>query len=455
MVRYWVLLLLLPLSSLRAQPTEQPPWVRVLIVLDGSFSMRKSWAGGTKWDIARSAILSISDSLKANGHVELGIRVFGHQFSESEKNCKDSKLEIPIGPINKNNIEQKLEVIRPKGITPILFSLEKSATDFGIQSTAKNVIILITDGEEACGGDLCRVAEELQKQQISLRPFIIGMALPAEAESAFACAGSFVNTSKDDEFRQALAKAAADAIARTTVQVNLLDEEGRPTETNLPMTFTDALLSIPRYHFWHTLNGYGLPDTFEISPTMNYDLTIHSIPPLIKRNIKLQRYQHNIIAVRAPQGTFSVKCSCTDLSVTPASVLLFREHESAILLHSLTGKSEQLLTGTYRAEVLTLPPTSIPSFTVDNAKETIINIPCPGKLSLIKTTDVTGSILQLSDNGRLSHVLSLQPGLKPENITLMPGNYRVVYRARNSHAVHSSVDKDFVIPAGGSVSLKL
>lgn len=455
MVRYWCLLLLLPLLHLRAQPAEQPPLVRVLIVLDGSFSMRKSWAGGTKWDIARSAILSISDSLKANGNVELGIRVFGHQFNESEKNCKDSKLEIPIGPINKNIIEQKLEVIRPKGITPILFSLEKAATDFVAQSAAKNVIILITDGEEACGGDLCRVAEELQKQQISLRPFIIGMALPAEAESAFACAGEFVNTTRGDEFLQALAKAAADAIARTTLHVNLLDEEGRPTETNLPMTFTDALMHIPRYHFFHTMNGYGLPDTFEISPTMSYDLTVHSIPPLEKQNIKLKRYQHNIIDIRAPQGAFSVQYLCPDKSTPPAAVLLFKEHESAILLNTATGKSEQVLTGTYRAEVLTLPPVSIPPFHVDNTKETVIDIPCPGKLSLIKTADFTGSILQVGENGRLNHVVPLQPGIKPENISLMPGNYRLVYRAKNARSVHSSVDKDFVIPNGGSVSLKL
>lgn len=455
MVRKCLYGLIFILLSFTLSAAESPPLVRVLIVLDGSFSMKKSWAGGSKWDIARSAILSISDSLKAAGNVELGIRIFGHQFNESEKNCKDSKLEIPIGPINKNQLEQKLDLIRPKGITPIMYSLEKAAADFSTQVPAKNVIILITDGEEACGGDLCRIAADLQRQNVSLRPFIIGMALPAEAQTAFECAGEFVNTLKDDEFRQALAKAAADAIARTTIQVNILDEEGRPTETNMPMTFTDALMNIPRYHFWHTLNGYGLPDTFEISPTMRYDLTLHCIPPIKKSNIRLERFQHNIIDMRAPQGTFRIHWNSKECIAPQADILLFREHESTILLHSEMGKPEQVVTGTYRAEVLSLPPTSIPPFQVDNARETLIEIPCPGKLNLLKAADFTGSILKFTDEGRLIHVCALQTGTKPENLFLMPGRYRLVYRLRSSRSIHSSVEKEFVIPAGGSVSLSL
>jgi hypothetical protein len=44
---------------------------------------------------------------------------------------------------------------------------------------------------------------------------------------------------------------------------------------------------------------------------------------------------------------------------------------------------------------------------------------------------------------------------KIENIALQPGKYRVVYRAKFSRSIHTSVDKEIEITSGGSVSLKL
>ena len=41
----------------------------------------------------------------------------------------------------------------PRGQTPLTYSLEQAAQDFGATSDEERVIILVSDGEETCGGD--------------------------------------------------------------------------------------------------------------------------------------------------------------------------------------------------------------------------------------------------------------------------------------------------------------
>src|SRR5690606_26909979 len=105
------------------------------------------------------------------------LRLFGHLYNDSEKNCRDSRLELALGRHSKSRVLNKLKAVRPRGITPIAYSIEKSVNDFNQATSGRNILILITDGEEACGGDPCKVARELQQRGIILKPFVIGIAL--------------------------------------------------------------------------------------------------------------------------------------------------------------------------------------------------------------------------------------------------------------------------------------
>ena len=64
----------------------------------------------------------------------------------------------------------------------------------------RNIIILITDGIEECEGDPCAVALALQKNGVTLKPFVIGMALDLETIEAFKCVGNFFEAKDQESF---------------------------------------------------------------------------------------------------------------------------------------------------------------------------------------------------------------------------------------------------------------
>ena len=54
------------------------------------------------------------------------------------------------------------------------------------------------------------------------------------------------------------------ALNATTAQINLLDQGGHPTETNVNCTFFDSFSGKIYYNYIHTLNHRGLPDTLTL-----------------------------------------------------------------------------------------------------------------------------------------------------------------------------------------------
>ena len=193
------------------RPVSAQERTRILFVLDASLSMQSHWKGGTKWETACNALGEIADSLSQIPHIEIGLRVLGDIYPEPDMNCKDSRLEVPIDSNNVKRIKKKLEDIHPKGITPLVYAIEHTPGDFG-DVPAKNILIVITDGEDACDRDACGVSAMLQKNNIILRPFIIGMTLDDQSVKSLSCAGKLVNTHTAEEFSTALKSASPSQI---------------------------------------------------------------------------------------------------------------------------------------------------------------------------------------------------------------------------------------------------
>ncbi len=429
---------------------------KILFLLDASLSMKNEWKGGTKWNTATNALIEIADSISTIGDVEMGLRVFGHLYPEPDKNCRDTRLEVSFDTGNILKLKQKLEEIRPKGITPLVYSIEKCATDFGT-SQSRKILIIITDGEDACNRDPCSLQKILEDNGVVLRPFIIGMNLQSNIFQQMNCMGKIINTSNRDEFITALNTTVLESISKTTLQVNLNDAAGKPTETDVNMSFYDSETDKLTYDFYHTINSRGLPDTISLSPVVKYKLIIHTVPPIVKDSIVLKRNAHNVIQVSAPQGflNFKLQGSTSQVHATDRIKCLLRKpgNQETIQVQRINTK-EKYITGTYELEVLTLPRLYLKGLKIDQSKTTDVLIPAPGILTINKSFEAYGGIFMI-ENGAMKKIYDLHLKERQETIAIQPGKYHLVYRSKNARTIHTSVDKEFEIQSGGSLSLKL
>ncbi|MBP7497613.1 MAG: VWA domain-containing protein, partial [Bacteroidales bacterium] len=288
-------LILISVIGLEAQkPKEKPkPTTRILFVFDASQSMFARWQTDMKITIAKKIFNNVLDSLRDIENLELALRVYGHQKQYPPQDCNDTKLEIPFGKDNTELIKKKLKTIVPKGTTPIAASLEAAAEDFTPCKDCRNIVVLITDGIEECFGDPCAASLLLQKKGITLKPFIIGIG--ANFKQEFDCVGTYFDASSEKSFKNALNVVISQALNSTTAQVNLLDIYGKPTETNVNMTFYDTRTGLMKYNFVHTLNNKGVPDTLIIDHLPVYKIVVHTIPPVSVDNIVLNTGTHTTI----------------------------------------------------------------------------------------------------------------------------------------------------------------
>ena len=134
------------------------------------------------------ALKWVADAVPAG--TQVGLRVYGSTIDEPKeqnpKACTDTKLVMPIGPLNRGKLFRAVDSFTAKGETPIAYSLEQSVGDLG-GSSGKRVLILISDGEESCAGNPCPVARRLAKAGVDLQFNAIGLAVKSKARRQLQC----------------------------------------------------------------------------------------------------------------------------------------------------------------------------------------------------------------------------------------------------------------------------
>ncbi|MFB6305432.1 MAG: hypothetical protein ABEH43_00305, partial [Flavobacteriales bacterium] len=323
-------------------------------------------------------------------------------------------------------------------------SLKKAANDFPDCKNCRNMIILITDGVEACEGDPCAVSRALRKKGVTLKPFVIGLGLDEKLKSKFSCVGKFYDASNEKKFKHVMNVVITQALNTTSAQINLLNKNARPKETNVPIT-------IYHKHSGHIVNNH----VHSLSPMVDYKVVAHTIPPTSNDSVRLEPGIHNLIPIDAPQGFLEIKTKGSDDLLKNVSCIIRKDNEMKTLnVQKVEGGRSKYITGTYDIEILSLPRKKIENVRIDQSRTTTVTLDQPGIVNLNFSSTVIGKILK-KEKGKLERVCTLKKNSTDMNYKLLPGNYKIVYRAKHAREIIFSKEKDFTIRSGKTTSLDL
>jgi hypothetical protein len=243
-----------------------------LIILDTSSSMLEVIDGEVKIDVAKDVIIDLLENLPDGAVV--GVRLFG--------GCGHSELVAPVGPIQRSSLEADIRAIEPRGATPIAYVLEQTQADL-TSITDPQLILLISDGMETCGGDPVQAARDLIGLGYDLKIHVVGFDISRNltardqlVEIAQSTGGVYYDADNSDQLRQALNLAAP-------FSYTVYDLEGNVVSTG------------------------RLGESGPQLPTGAYTIVIDTNPPITLTNVVVQEQRTTLITVEQSNGGYQAE----------------------------------------------------------------------------------------------------------------------------------------------------
>jgi hypothetical protein len=144
----------------------------VEIIVDTSGSMLQPMGGQLRIDVAKDVLTGVVTTQLPAG-TQTAMRVFG-----TVPGSCDTSLAIPLGPLDPASAASTVASIQAidEVRTPLGASLEAAGADLRNVNGPK-LIVLVTDGEETCGGDPGAAINSLAAQGVDVRVNIVGFAI--------------------------------------------------------------------------------------------------------------------------------------------------------------------------------------------------------------------------------------------------------------------------------------
>ncbi|HYO87409.1 MAG TPA: VWA domain-containing protein, partial [Candidatus Limnocylindrales bacterium] len=159
--------------------------------------------------------------------------------------CQDIENVIALGPVDASQFEATVRQINAIGYTPITTSMQLAAQTLVDQVGARNTIVLVSDGEETCGGSPCLMAQALKAANIELTVNTIGFAADDVTRQQLQCIAEVTGgTYYDAPDAQQLGEALQAAVAPPG-SVQIVDEAGNElSDVAFRLEATDSGVSV-------------------------------------------------------------------------------------------------------------------------------------------------------------------------------------------------------------------
>ena len=144
---------------------------RAMLVLDASGSMYAQLGGVPRIVTLRQTLDEVLAALPPG--LELGLAAFG---TSAKGACNDVTTLVPVGRDTGGTITAAAAGILPLGRTSIADALRKSAETLDY-TREKATVVMLVDGLDSCGGDVCAVARDLEAKGRDFTAHLIGFGL--------------------------------------------------------------------------------------------------------------------------------------------------------------------------------------------------------------------------------------------------------------------------------------
>ncbi|WP_181872852.1 VWA domain-containing protein [Billgrantia montanilacus] len=184
----------------------------VHLIFDASGSMLQQMEGGRRIQVARRIVQQVLDE-RVPETVPVALRAFGHTEPHS---CATELLVAP-GDDNHAQVRRAVEDIQAINLarTPLADSLDAVLDDLASYEGQRRLVVMLTDGEETCEGDLEQSVADLIEEGLDVRLNIVGfhideIGLQAEFERfAELGGGEYFDSHDGEELVEGLAGALA------------------------------------------------------------------------------------------------------------------------------------------------------------------------------------------------------------------------------------------------------
>ncbi|WP_144439689.1 VWA domain-containing protein [Halomonas chromatireducens] len=184
----------------------------VHLIFDASGSMLRQMEGGRRIEVARRIVQQVLDE-RIPEQVPVALRAYGH----TEPHSCETELLVEPRAGNHDEVREVVSGIQAINLarTPLAASIDAVLEDLSGYEDQRRLVVMLTDGEETCDGDVAASVEALIEEGVDVRLNIVGfhideVGLQAEFERfAAQGGGEYFDSHDGDELIAGLSQALA------------------------------------------------------------------------------------------------------------------------------------------------------------------------------------------------------------------------------------------------------
>lgn len=155
------------------QPGDEP---EVVLIVDGSGSMKEPFPGASsRIDMAKRSVDNMVRGLPPG--IDVGLIDF--------QSCNNVRRDKFYGDAERGQLIGEVNNLSPWGGTPLARSIERAGNI--VSGDVESVIVVVSDGEESCGGDPCAAARALKAAKPKAIVNVIDISGDAESRQVIQC----------------------------------------------------------------------------------------------------------------------------------------------------------------------------------------------------------------------------------------------------------------------------